>query len=72
MRIFSSFLVGLIFGLGLVISQMINPAKIVGFLDVAGAWDPSLIVVMGAALVTTFVGYRIVLAQQKPLFEESF
>ncbi len=72
MRILSSFVIGLIFGLGLVVSQMINPQKIVAFLDIAGNWDPSLIVVMGAALVTTFIGYRLVLAREKPLFEEGF
>ncbi len=72
MRILSSFIIGLIFGLGLVVSQMINPQKIVAFLDVAGHWDPSLLVVMGSALVTTFVGYRLVLGRGKPLFEEAF
>ena len=72
MRIASSFVIGLLFGLGLVISQMINPEKIVGFLDLAGNWDPSLIVVMAAALATTFVGYRLVLKRTKPLFEEGF
>ena len=72
MRIFSSFLVGLIFGLGLVISQMINPTKIIAFLDVTGNWDPSLMVVMGTALVTTFTGYRLVLKREKPAFEGVF
>ncbi len=72
MRIASSFFVGLIFGLGLVISQMINPQKIIAFLDVAGNWDPSLLVVMGTALVTTFAGYRFVLAREKPVFEARF
>ncbi|WP_428408238.1 DUF6691 family protein [Hyphococcus sp.] len=72
MRIVSSFIIGLIFGLGLVVSQMINPQKIVAFLDVAGNWDPSLLVVMGSALVTTFIGYRLVLGREKPLFEEGF
>lgn len=72
MRILSSFFIGLIFGLGLVISQMINPQKIVAFLDVAGNWDPSLIVVMGSALATTFIGYRLVLAREKPVLEKEF
>lgn len=72
MRIASSFFIGLLFGLGLVVSQMVNPAKIVAFLDLAGEWDPSLAVVMAAALVTTFVGYRLVLKRQKPAFEETF
>lgn len=72
MRIASSFLIGLLFGLGLVISQMINPQKIIAFLDVAGNWDPSLLVVMSAALMTAFVGYRIVLLRRKPAFDERF
>ncbi len=72
MRLLSSFLVGLLFGLGLVISQMSNPQKILGFLDIAGNWDPSLIVVMMSALATTLIGYRIVLARRKPAFEAAF
>lgn len=72
MRIASSFLIGLLFGIGLVVSQMINPDKIVGFLDIAGDWDPSLAVVMAAALGTTFLGYRLTLKRAKPAFENSF
>lgn len=72
MRIASSFLIGLLFGLGLVVSQMINPQKIIAFLDVAGNWDPSLLVVMGAALMTTLIGYRLVLRRPKPAFDERF
>ena len=72
MRIASSFVIGLIFGLGLVISQMVNPQKIIGFLDIAGDWDPSLLIVMGSALVTTFVGYRLVLTRPRPILESEF
>ncbi|MEO1243862.1 MAG: DUF6691 family protein [Pseudomonadota bacterium] len=72
MRLLASFLIGLIFGLGLVISQMINPAKILGFLDISGNWDPTLLVVMGAALVTTLIGYRLVLGRPKPLLDAAF
>lgn len=72
MRVISALLVGLMFGIGLTISGMINPAKIIGFLDIAGRWDPSLLVVMLSALVVSFVGYRIVLAREKPAFEPSF
>ncbi len=50
--VFSAFLSGLIFGLGLIMAQMTNPAKVLGFLDVAGAWDPSLAFVMMGALTT--------------------
>lgn len=71
-QLMSSFLIGLLFGLGLVISGMSNPAKIASFLDVAGAWDASLLVVMAAALATTFSGYRLVTARVKPIFDETF
>ena len=67
-----AFTAGLLFGLGLVISEMINPAKVLAFLDVAGAWDPSLALVMAGALLATAVGYRWVLAQPKPLYESRF
>ena len=72
MRLLSSFAVGLIFGLGIALSGMINPAKVLNFFDVAGAWDPSLAFVMGGALVTTFLGYRIVLRWSAPLIEPRF
>jgi len=44
-------LAGVVFGIGLIVAQMVNPAKVIGFLDIAGAWDPSLALVMGAAIV---------------------
>ena len=53
--IFSAFLSGLVFGLGLIVAQMTNPAKVLSFLDVAGKWDPSLAFVMIGALVTLSV-----------------
>lgn len=70
--ILSAGLSGLIFGLGLVISGMVNPAKVLNFLDVAGTWDPSLALVMGGALVVTFIGYRLVLGRETPFFEGKF
>lgn len=72
MRMISAFTVGLIFGLGIAVSGMINPAKVLNFFDVAGHWDPSLIFVMGGALITTFIGYRVVLRRPAPLIEERF
>ena len=63
---------GLLFGLGLAVSGMVNPAKVLNFLDLAGQWDPSLAFVMGGALVTTFFGYRLVLKRDHPVFESSF
>ncbi len=63
---------GLIFGLGLVISGMANPAKVLNFLDVAGSWDPSLAFVMLGAIAVTATGYRFVLRRPKPLLDSGF
>lgn len=71
-RLLSAFGIGLLFGLGLVISQMVDPAKVLAFLDVAGAWDPSLAFVMLGAVAVTAVGYRVVLARQDPLLADRF
>lgn len=59
MRYFVSLLVGLIFGLGLLVSGMANPAKVLGFLDLAGAWDPSLALVMLGAIGVSAVAFAI-------------
>lgn len=72
MRILSALLVGLVFGVGIAISGMINPAKVLNFFDIAGTWDPSLIFVMGGALLTTFIGYRLVLKRPGPIVEAEF
>lgn len=65
-------IIGLIFGLGLVVSGMSNPAKVLNFLDLAGTWDPSLAFVMGGAVIVTFVGYRIVWQRKAPIFDTKF
>jgi uncharacterized protein len=72
LRTAASLAAGLLFGLGLIVSGMADPAKIQNFLDVAGAWDPSLAFVMGAAVTVTFAGYRFLGAQPRPLFAEKF
>ncbi|UWR21820.1 DUF6691 family protein [Sulfitobacter sp. S190] len=72
MRLFLTFLIGVTFGTGIVLSGMANPAKVINFFDVAGTWDPSLAFVMGGAVVTTFIGYRIVLQRPKPVFGQTF
>lgn len=72
MRLLTVYLIGLMFGIGIVISGMGNPAKVINFFDVAGTWDPSLLLVMGGALVVTFVGYRLVLPRPAPMFERKF
>ena len=72
LRHISALVSGLIFGLGLIVSQMVNPAKVLSFLDIFGNWDPSLAFVMGGALVVTFFGYKLAFRQVKPLAAESF
>lgn len=72
LRHFSALLTGLIFGLGLVISQMVNPAKVIDFLDIFGNWDPSLAFVMSAGLIVTFIGYKLVLRKSKPFSADKF
>ncbi|WP_322998606.1 DUF6691 family protein [Castellaniella sp.] len=59
MSIFTAFLSGLVFGLGLLVSGMAEPAKVLGFLDIAGAWDPSLVLVMGGAVVAGLAAFRL-------------
>lgn len=71
-RIASSLGAGLVFGFGLTLSGMVNPAKVLNFLDVAGTWDPSLAFVMGGAVMVTFIGYRLAFASHGPLFEARY
>lgn len=72
MRLAGVFASGLVFALGLGISGMTNPAKIVAFLDVAGSWDPSLALVMVGAIGAYSSLYRLVRRNAAPLFDESF
>jgi len=71
-RFLIAFLCGLLFGAGLIIAQMTNPAKIIGFLDVTGQWDPSLALVMLAATVVFAGVYRLALRRGAPLFDVRF
>jgi uncharacterized membrane protein YedE/YeeE len=68
----SALFCGILFGLGLVISQMVNPAKVLGFLDITGNWDPSLALVMAGALVTLGLAYRLILIREAPIMEQNF
>jgi len=63
---------GFLFGIGLWISGMANPRKVLGFLDVTGDWDASLMFVMGGAVAVTGIAFRFVLARPKPFFSEKF
>ena len=66
----SSLLSGFIFGCGLLISGMVSPTKVLGFLDVLGPWDPSLAVVMAAALIVTRMGVGILHRRGRPFLAE--
>ncbi|WP_417249092.1 DUF6691 family protein [Celeribacter sp.] len=68
-----TYFIGLMFGLGISMSGMSNPAKVINFFDVAGTWDPSLAFVMGGAVVVAFIGYRFVFGRwETPAFEPNF
>jgi len=72
-RLLTALLIGAVFGVGISISGMANPAKVLNFFDVAGTWDPSLIFVMGGALVTTAIGYRVLFgARRAPALDSQF
>ncbi|NNE50914.1 MAG: YeeE/YedE family protein [Sulfitobacter sp.] len=72
MRLVFALFTGLIFGIGIAFSGMMNPAKVLNFFDLAGTWDPSLAFVMGGALIITFIGYRLVWRRDAPLFGGRF
>jgi uncharacterized membrane protein YedE/YeeE len=63
----AAFLSGLVFGLGLIVSGMANPAKVLGFLDVAGAWDPSLALVMTGAVAVGLAAFALARRRARPL-----
>ena len=66
------FFAGLVFSAGLIVSGMINPAKVIGFLDLFGDWDPSLAFVMTGAVAVNFVGHRFVTRRARPFFADGF
>jgi len=70
--VLASFVAGTLFGLGLTVSRMIDPAKVLGFLDVTGDWDPSLALVMVGALTVMTIAYRLVARRAAPLLADSF
>jgi uncharacterized membrane protein YedE/YeeE len=63
---------GLVFGYGLALSGMTNPDKVLDFLDVAGDWDPSLLFVLGGAVVIFAIAFRFILRRSRPLFAQRF
>ena len=71
-HILPGLIVGLLFGAGLALSEMINPARVLGFLDPFGHWDPTLAFVMGAALLPSTAGYLVVRRMRRPVMAEEF
>ena len=72
LSIFVSLIVGCIFGLGLAFGGMLDPSKVVGFLNIFGAWDPSLAFVMMGGIMVNAAGYLILIRGKKPIFTEKF
>jgi uncharacterized protein len=70
--LFSALGAGFLFGIGLWVSGMANPKKVLGFLDITGDWDASLMLVMGGAVAVTVIAFRLILKRKKPLIEEKF
>jgi uncharacterized membrane protein YedE/YeeE len=68
----TAYLCGTLFGLGLSISEMINPARVIGFLDVAGAWDPTLLLVMISAVVIALPLFTLIRQYSQPFFSDQF
>lgn len=68
----SAFICGLLFGLGLLMAGMANPAKVLGFLDVAGLWDPSLALVMLGAIAVAFIAFRVSKTMPQSLLKTKF
>jgi uncharacterized protein len=73
MKHLSALLTGMIFGIGIAISGMANPAKVQNFFDLAGTWDPSLAFVMGGALIVAAAGYRLLFGKvARPVFDTDY
>jgi uncharacterized membrane protein YedE/YeeE len=71
MHIVSAFMVGLVFGIGLIMAGMTDPSKVQGFLDLAGNWDPSLAFVMGGAILVGLVAFRLAGKRERSLLGEA-
>lgn len=68
----AALLCGIVFGLGLAISEMINPVRVIGFLDFTGEWDLTLMLVMGSALAFTIIGFPLITRKPHPVLAEKF
>ena len=71
MHILTALIAGLIFGIGLIVSGMTDPSKVIGFLDLAGRWDPSLAFVMGGAILVGLAAFRFASGRDKSLLGDA-
>ena len=71
-HILAGLISGLVFGIGLSVSHMTDPAVVLGFLDFFGEWNPALAFVIGGAIAVTFVGYKVVFGRGRPILEPTF
>ncbi|MDQ3318015.1 MAG: YeeE/YedE family protein [Actinomycetota bacterium] len=72
LRMMVALISGALFGLGLAVSGMANPQKVIGFLDVTGDWDPTLALVMGGALLIAAPAFRVIFGRRRPVLAEDF
>jgi hypothetical protein len=72
LRVFTSLVIGVVFGFGLTVSEMINPVRVIGFLDITGRWDPTLAFVMAGALAVTLPLFRFILRRPCPVLDRQF
>jgi uncharacterized membrane protein YedE/YeeE len=72
LRNLAALISGVVFGLGLSLAQMTNPDKVLNFLDMGGAWDPSLLLVLGGAVVLSTIAFHFVLKRKAPLWDDLF
>lgn len=72
LRMLVALVSGTLFGLGLTISGMVDPQKVIGFLDVAGNWDPTLALVMGGALLVAIPAFRLIFKRSQPVLDNEF
>lgn len=71
-HILAGLISGLVFGIGLSVSHMTDPAVVLGFLDFFGEWNPALAFVIGGAIAVTFIGYKVVFGRGRPILEPTF
>jgi uncharacterized membrane protein YedE/YeeE len=72
MPVICAILTGVLFGAGLTLSDMVNPARVLNFLDIAGNWDPTLMFVMGGGLAVSIPGYWLIFRRGVPLYADAF